>query len=76
MSYSSLRMTLETIIMQPGINPKLVFVCFDEKLDEMINLIELFEFNYVKISSSSNYMEIFHKSIEKLLNSNELIGEV
>jgi hypothetical protein len=76
MSHNSLRMTLETLIMQPGINPRLVFVCVDEKLDEMINLVELFDFNYVKISSSSNYIEIMHKSLQKLLDSEELVPKV
>lgn len=66
MSHNSLRMTLETVIMQPGIRPDLVYVCLDEKLDELASLVDLFGFQYVKIKSSFNYTEIYHKSLEKI----------
>ena len=66
MSHNSLRMTLETIIMQPGIRPELVFVCLDEKLEEQASLVDLFGFQYVKLKSSYNYTEIFHKALTKV----------
>jgi hypothetical protein len=66
MSHNSLRMTLETVIMQPGIRSDLVFVCLDEKLTEQIGLVDLFGFQYIKIKSSSSYIEIFHKSLEMI----------
>ena len=66
MSHNSLRMTLETVIMQPGIRPDLVYVCIDEKLDEQMHLIKLFGFQSVKLMSSYNYTEIFHKALAKI----------
>lgn len=64
-SHNSLRMTLETVIMQPGIRPENVYVCLDEKLVEHASLVDLFEFQYVRIQSSFNYVEILHKALEK-----------
>jgi len=64
MSHNSLRMTLETLIMQPGIRRDIVYVCVDEKLDEIASLVDLFGFQYIQISSSFSYVEIFHKAIE------------
>ena len=66
MSHNSLRMTLETVIMQPGIRPDLVFVCLDEKLEEQSSLVDLFGFQYVKLASSFNYTDIFHKALIKV----------
>jgi hypothetical protein len=60
-------MTLETLIMQPGINPEMVYVAVDEKLDEMNDLVQLFEFNTIRTSSSSKYMEQMDKAIQALL---------
>lgn len=69
MSHNSLRMTLETIIMQPGIRPELVYVCLDEKLDELASLVDLFGFQFIKIKSSFNYTEILHKSLVKIFET-------
>jgi hypothetical protein len=69
MSHNSLRMTLETIIMQPGVRPELVFVSVDEKLEEQLSLVELFGFQFFKVSSSFTYVDIFHKSLNKLWSS-------
>lgn len=69
MSHNSLRMTLETIIMQPGIRAENVYVCLDEKLTELTSLVELFGFHYVKIASSFNYTEILHKSLAKIFDT-------
>ena len=75
MSHNSLRMTLETLIMQPGIRPELVFVFVDEKMDELIHLIDLFDFKFERVESSTSYTDIFHKALTKLLNTN-LIDKV
>ncbi|CAF0720231.1 unnamed protein product [Brachionus calyciflorus] len=69
MSHTSLRMTLETIIMQPGIQPSQVFVCIDEKLDELLTLVDLFGFQYCKIESSFNYTEIYRKALIQAFES-------
>lgn len=66
MSHNSLRMTLETIVMQPGIHTDRVFVAIDEKLDELASLVELFQFHCFKVDSSYNYTEIFHKALRKM----------
>lgn len=73
MSHNSLRMTLETIVMQPGINPRLVYVCLDEKIDDLPPLVELFDFNYVKIDSSLSYKDIVHKSLVKVIDDLEKV---
>ncbi len=70
MSHNSLRMTLETVIMQPGIRPDLVYVCVDEKLTEQIGLIELFGFQYLNIKSSFSYTDVYHKSLEMIWSNN------
>lgn len=70
MSHNSLRMTLETLIMQPGIHPELVFVCLDEKLEELASLVDLFTFQFVKIESSFNYTEIYNKALVKVFETN------
>jgi hypothetical protein len=75
MSHNSLRMTLETVVMQPGIKPELVYVCIDEKLDELASLVELFHFQYVKIESSFNYTEIYNKAFKKIWEG-DLIDKV
>jgi hypothetical protein len=72
MSHNSLRMTLETIIMQPGVDPKLVYVCLDEKMDELASLVDLFGFNYVRVASSVSYMDIFHTALGNVIELNEL----
>ena len=69
-------MTLETVIMQAGINPKLVYVCVDEKFDEISDLVHLFGFNFIEIDSSKSYTEIMHKSLKKLLDSDEILSIV
>ena len=66
MSHNSLRMTLETVIMQPGVRPDLVHVCVDEKLLEQRGLVELFGFNYVSVKSSGSYEEIYQKSLSEI----------
>jgi hypothetical protein len=75
MSHNSLRMTLETLIMQPGIRVENVFVCLDEKLSELASLVDLFGFQYIKIESSFNYTEIMHKALVKIFEG-DLIEEV
>jgi hypothetical protein len=59
-------MCLETIIMQPGINTEMVYVALDEKLKESIELVDLFGFNVLLISSSETYIEQMQKSIDKI----------
>ena len=75
MSHNSLRMTLETVIMQPGIRPDLVYVCLDEKLTEQTGLVELFGFQYVSLKSSYNYTDIYFKSIEAVMSREELMKD-
>lgn len=66
LSHNSLRMSLETVIMQPGLNPQMVYVAVDEKLEELISLVELFEFNVLTIASSLSYTEQMHKAIDEI----------
>ncbi|CAF3425490.1 unnamed protein product [Rotaria socialis] len=66
-SYNSLRMCLETLLMQPGIRVENVIVAVDEKFSEPLALIDLFGFRGEKTSSSSTYMEHYEKSLNKAL---------
>jgi len=64
-SHNSLRMCLETLLMQPGIQIENVVVTVDEKFSEPLALIDLFGFKGEKTSSSSTYMEHYAKSLSK-----------
>ncbi|CAF3511522.1 unnamed protein product [Rotaria socialis] len=65
-SHNSLRMCLETLLMQPGINIENVIVTVDEKFSEPLTLIHLFGFRGGKTSNSSTYMEHYEKSLKKI----------
>ncbi|CAF1025761.1 unnamed protein product [Adineta steineri] len=65
-SHDALRMCLETILMQPGINNENVIVAIDEKFAESHQLISLFGFKSEKISNSSSYMEHYEKALKKV----------
>ena len=51
---------------QNGIQPNNVFVAFDEKFSEFENLIQLFNFKAVKITSSSSYVNLIAKSFNQI----------
>ncbi|CAF3774801.1 unnamed protein product [Adineta steineri] len=65
-SHNSLRMCLETLLMQPGILVENVIVAVDEKFSESLALIDLFGFRGEKTTSSSTYMEHYEKSLNKV----------
>ncbi|CAM4823109.1 unnamed protein product [Rotaria magnacalcarata] len=65
-SHNSLRMCLETLLMQPGINIENVIVTVDEKFSEPLTLIHLFGFHGEKTSNSSTYMEHYETSLKKI----------
>ncbi|CAF2618163.1 unnamed protein product [Rotaria sp. Silwood2] len=65
-SHNSLRMCLETVLMQPGIRVENIVVAVDEKFSEPLALIDLFGFRGEKTSSSSTYMEHYEKSLYKI----------
>ncbi|CAF0885021.1 unnamed protein product, partial [Didymodactylos carnosus] len=65
-SHNSLRMCLETVLMQPGISLENVMVAVDEKFSEPLALIDLFGFRGEKTLSSSTYMEHYEKALKKV----------
>ncbi|CAF3773594.1 unnamed protein product [Rotaria sordida] len=65
-SHNSLRMCLETLLMQPGINVENVIVAVDEKFTEPLALIDLFGFRGEKTSNSSTYIEHYEKSLKRV----------
>ncbi|CAF1035789.1 unnamed protein product [Rotaria sp. Silwood1] len=65
-SHNSLRMCLETLLMQPGVRTENIVVAVDEKFSEPLALIDLFGFRGEKTSSSSTYMEHYEKSLNKI----------
>lgn len=56
--------TLETTLMQPGIDPKMVLVAHDENFPEYADLSTLFGFQNVSLKSSTAYEDIFRKALE------------
>ncbi|CAK9295168.1 unnamed protein product [Gordionus sp. m RMFG-2023] len=64
-SHTSLRMTLETLIMQPGIKPSMIMVAYDELMPVFKDLTELFGARPHPISSSFHYNELFHKALQQ-----------
>ena len=71
-SHNSLRMCLETIIMQPGINQEMVYVAYDEKLEEHLALITLFGFKAFKTNSSFKYTDQMEKSLNTVFEMQSL----
>ncbi|CAF2490560.1 unnamed protein product [Rotaria sp. Silwood2] len=65
-SHNSLRMCLETLLMQPGINIENVIVAVDEKFSEPLALVDLFGFRGEKTSNSSAYMEHYEKALKRI----------
>lgn len=65
-------MSLETILMQPGINPEMVYVAYDEKLEEFPALISLFGFNVLKTSSSFKYIDQLDKALTAMFDNEHL----
>ncbi|UJR23354.1 hypothetical protein I4U23_026366 [Adineta vaga] len=65
-SHNSLRMCLETLLMQPGILVENVLIAVDEKFSESLALIDLFGFHGEKTTSSSTYMEHYEKALKKI----------
>jgi len=66
MSHNSLRMCLETLMMQPGINTDTVLVAVDEKFSEPLALIDLFKFRGIKTSNASTYMEHYKVALAQV----------
>lgn len=56
--------TFQTTIMQSGLNPKMVLVCWDEKFPEFAELAELFGFQNRSLLSSTRYTEVMMKAID------------
>lgn len=56
--------TLETTILQPGINQDMVAVLYDEKLPEYGELTNLFGFRNYSLSSSVTYQEQLNKALK------------
>ncbi|CAI9734253.1 protein O-linked-mannose beta-1,2-N-acetylglucosaminyltransferase 1-like [Octopus vulgaris] len=60
--------TFQTIIMQCGLNPKMVLVCWDEKFQEYSELAELFGFQNRSLTSSTKYTDVMMKAIDMAWN--------
>lgn len=55
---NSLRLCLETVLRQPGINQSMITVSYDEQYREAAELTQLFGFHTWPINSSSSYLGI------------------
>lgn len=55
LNQNTLRMQLETLLMQPGIKPYMVTVMYDEKFPETGELSELFSYKVFKLAGSTKY---------------------
>ena len=56
--------TMETTLMQPGINPQMVLITYDENFPEYSELSTLFGFHNTSLKSSSTYADVFIKGME------------
>ncbi|KAK3102733.1 hypothetical protein FSP39_013520 [Pinctada imbricata] len=65
MDHNAVVRTMETTLMQPGINPKMVLVTFDESFKEFGELATLFGFRNKSLSTSESYEEQMIKAIEE-----------
>lgn len=63
MDHNALVRTLETTIMQPGVQPALVTVMWDEKSVEHAELADLFSYNNHSLSGSLSYIDQMQKAI-------------
>ncbi|XP_013395204.1 protein O-linked-mannose beta-1,2-N-acetylglucosaminyltransferase 1 [Lingula anatina] len=61
----SLRKLLDTVLMQPGLNPQYVVVMCDEKFPEQEALGALYGFKVQRLSSSTKYAEQIGKALER-----------
>lgn len=65
LAHNSLRLCLETVIRQPGINPDRVLVTYDENYPEAASLTKLFKFRtHAIVNSSADYRYQFKMSLK------------
>ncbi|CAF1025896.1 unnamed protein product [Adineta ricciae] len=67
-SNNALRMCLETILMQPGVNAENVIVAIDEKSTELFALVQLFGFKNLSLPTTTDYMEFYEKALKETWN--------
>ena len=66
LNHNALVKTMETTVMQPGVNLENVIVAWDEKFPEHADLAGLFGFKNSSLTSSKSYPEQMIKAIEKV----------
>ncbi|CAD5116276.1 DgyrCDS5183 [Dimorphilus gyrociliatus] len=66
LNQNTLRMQLETLLMQPGLRSNKVTVMYDEKFPEAGELAELFSFKTYKLTSSTKYSVQIQKALENI----------
>jgi beta-1,2-N-acetylglucosaminyltransferase len=76
LSHNSLRLCLETLLRQPGIQQKNVLVTFDENYPESEALAHLFGVESTSVSSSRRQSAQFAKSLEKVWGKYPNAGHV
>ncbi|ELU14958.1 hypothetical protein CAPTEDRAFT_220050 [Capitella teleta] len=66
LNHNAVRMQLETLLLNPGIQPDMVIVMYDEKFSEPASLAELFGFKAAALASSTKYIFQMEKALEKV----------
>ena len=66
LNHNALVKTMETTIMQPGVNLNNVIIAWDEKFPEHADLASLFGFKNMSLPSSRSYSEQMMKAIQKV----------
>uniref|UniRef100_A0A914X295 ILEI/PANDER domain-containing protein n=1 Tax=Plectus sambesii TaxID=2011161 RepID=A0A914X295_9BILA len=66
LSHNALRMCLETVLKQEGLDPKMVLVAYDEIYSEAGALSQLFGFRSIAINATSSYADQLAQSIDHL----------
>ncbi|KAL4226255.1 hypothetical protein ACF0H5_014238 [Mactra antiquata] len=65
LNHNALIRTMETTMMQQGINPDNVLIAWDEKFPEQAELATMFQFRNISLSGSLHYSDQMIKAIEE-----------
>lgn len=63
-NHNAIVRTMETMLMQPGLNPHMVLVTYDENFPEYSDLSTLFGFQNTSLKPSTAYEDLFIKGME------------
>ncbi|KAK2188800.1 hypothetical protein NP493_121g04006 [Ridgeia piscesae] len=66
LNHNAVRMQLETLLLNPGLNPSMVTVMCDQKFTEPCTLARVFHFSTYNLTSSTKYIFQTEKALQKV----------